>query len=372
MITDPPTHRIEVFPDLAPEVAIELPEAESVRMPSRSTMRVRVRAIDPDYSLSKVVVETRPEGAGLIRDKVLWQFGGSENQVAGDGEVRVSTRIVPAQDAPNAKIIEYRAVVYDNREPEPNSTATKWQRLIIDEQSPPPMDPEEQWPDRKQEQPQQDTPSRDVSDSQGSKQSLKGVEKKPNEVPEQQNSADENKRQQPRSEEMREDQAETKDREASGGAGSEEGQGRQSGVSDENNVGGRSGEPQINNGSSESNSGSSREMQQSDLKENRNDQAVPGGNEVGMESEGTSRGNASAEQSTDAASAKNASSSDSQGQQQNGSKSDRDAMEAKSLSADGVDDGEAIERILENKKRESGGEKSGGEKSGGEKSGGEK
>ncbi|MBT6919057.1 MAG: hypothetical protein HN985_04975, partial [Planctomycetaceae bacterium] len=103
VITDPPTHRIEVFPDLAPEVAIELPEAESVRMPSRSTMRVRVRAIDPDYSLSKVVVETRPEGAGLIRDKVLWQFGGSENQVAGDGEVRVSTRIVPAQDAPNAK-----------------------------------------------------------------------------------------------------------------------------------------------------------------------------------------------------------------------------------------------------------------------------
>ena len=392
VITDPPTHRIEVFPDLAPEVAIELPEAESVRMPSRSTMRVRVRAIDPDYSLSKVVVETRPEGAGLIRDKVLWQFGGSENQVAGDGEVRVSTRIVPAQDAPNAKIIEYRAVVYDNREPEPNSTATKWQRLIIDERSLPPKDPEEQWPDKKPEQPQQGTPSRDVSDSQGGKQSLEDMEKKPGEVPEQQDSVDENKSQPPREEEIREDPAKEKEQEASGGAGSEEGQGRQSGVSEEDNVGGRSGEPQTNDGSSESNSGSSREMQQSDAKEMMNHQAVPGGSDAGTESEGTPRGDASAEQSMDGASAKDASSSDSQDQQQNGSKSDRDVMQPKSLSADGVDDGEAIERILKNKQREvsnqengsegscdceqpgggqSGGGQSGGEQSGGGQSGGE-
>ena len=386
------THRIEVFPDLAPEVAIELPEAESVRMPSRSAMRVRVRAIDPDYSLSKVVVETRPEGASLIRDKVLWQLGGSGNQVTGDGEVRASTRIVPAQDAPGAKIIEYRAVVYDNREPEPNSTATKWQRLIIDEQSPPPMDPEERWPDKKLEQPQQGTPSRDTPDSQGGKQSLKGMEKKPSEVSKQQDSVDENKGQQPPSEEMREDRAEEKDQEASGGAGSEEGQGRQSGASDEDNVGGRSGESQTNDGSSESNSGSSREMQQSDSTENRNRQAGTDGNDAGMESEGTPQGDTSAEQSMDAASTKDASPNGSQDQQQNGSKSDRDAMQPKSLSADGVDDGEAIERILKNKQREvsnqengsegscdceqpgggqSGGKQSGGEQSGGEQKGGE-
>ncbi len=388
-----PMHSIEVFPDLAPEVAIELPEAESERMPSRSAMRVCVRAIDPDYSLSKVVVETRPEGAGLIRDKVLWQFGGSENQVAGDGEVRVSTRVVPAQDAPGAKIIEYRAVVYDNREPEPNSTATKWQRLIIDEQSPPPIDPEEQWPDKKPEQPLQGKPSRDVPDSQGGEQSSKGMEKNPAEVSEQQDSVDGSKDQQPPSEGMREDSAEEKDQEASGGAGSEEGQGRQSGASDEDNVGGRSGEPQTNDESSESNPGSSREMQQSDSKENRNRQDGPDGNGAGMESEGTPQGDASAEQSMDAVSAKDASSSDSQDQQQNGTKTDRDAMQQpKSLSADGVDDGEVIERILKNKQREvsnqengsegscdceqpgggkSGGGKSGGGKSGGEQSGGE-
>jgi hypothetical protein len=366
------THRIEVFPDLAPEVAIELPESESERMPSRSAMRVRVRAIDPDYSLSKVVVETRPEGVGLIRDKVLWQFGGSENQVNGDGEVRVSTRIVPAQDAPSAKIIEYRAVVYDNREPEPNSTATKWRRLIIDEQSPPPMDPEEGWPDKKPEQPQQTTPSRDVSGSQSDKQSLKDTERKPDKIPEQQDLEEKNKDQQPRSEEMSQNQAEEKDQDASGAAGSEEGRGRQSGASAEDNTGGRSGEAQANDGRSESSSGSSREMQQSDSRENSNDQDVPGGNDAGMESESASRSNSREQQNEDSMSAEDASSRDSQDQQQNDSKSDRDAMETKSLSSDGVDDGEAMERILKNKQRESGGEKSGGEKSGGEKSGGEK
>ena len=72
------THRIEVLPDLAPEVAIELPEADSERMPSRAAMRIRVRAIDPDYALSKVAVETRPEGSGLIQDKVLWQPDATE------------------------------------------------------------------------------------------------------------------------------------------------------------------------------------------------------------------------------------------------------------------------------------------------------
>ena len=51
------THHIEVLPDLAPEVAIELPEADSERMPARAAMRIRVRAIDPDYALSKVAVE---------------------------------------------------------------------------------------------------------------------------------------------------------------------------------------------------------------------------------------------------------------------------------------------------------------------------
>ena len=366
------THRIEVFPDLAPEVAIELPESESERMPSRSAMRVRVRSIDPDYSLSKVVVETRPEGAGLIRDKVLWQFGGSDNQVNGDGEVRVSTRIVPTQDAPGAKIIEYRAVVYDNREPEPNSTATKWRRLIIDEQSPPPKDPEERWPDKKPEQPQQTTPSRDVSDSQSDKQSLKDTEREPDEIPEQQDLEEKNKDQQPRSEEMSRNQAEEKDQDASGAAGSEEGQGRQSGSSAEDNTGGRSGETQANDGRSESSSGSSRETQQSGSRENSNDQAVPGGNDAGMESDSASRSNSREQQNEDSISGEDASSRDSQDQQQNDSKGDRDAMETKSLSSDGVDDGEAMERILKNKQCKSSGEKSGGEKSGGEKSGGEK
>ena len=246
------THRIEVLPDLAPEVAIELPEVDSERMPSRAAMRIRVRAIDPDYALSKVAVETRPEGSGLIRDKVLWQPGAIGNQTNGDGEVRVSTRIVPAQDAPGAKVIEYRAVVYDNRKPEPNSTATTWRRLIIDEQSPPPKDPEELWPDRKPEQPSQKDSSRDVPSSSNGKASPEEKPAQPKDTSEKQNPENESQSRQQAGETMSEDKAEEKDQSASGSAGAQEGQGRQSGMSAEENDGGANGEPQTTSNGGES------------------------------------------------------------------------------------------------------------------------
>ena len=212
------THHIEVLPDLAPEVAIELPEADSERMPARAAMRIRVRAIDPDYALSKVAVETRSEGSGLIRDKVLWQPGSTENQTNGDGEVRVSTRIVPAQDAPGAKVIEYRAVVYDNRKPEPNSTATAWRRLIIDEQSPPPKNTEELWPDRKPEPTSQKDSSRDVPDSSNGETSPEEKQAQSKDTPGKQNSDSESQPQQQTSETMSEGNAEEKDQNASGSA----------------------------------------------------------------------------------------------------------------------------------------------------------
>ena len=129
----------------------------------------------------------------------------------------------------------------------------------------------------------------------------------------------------------------------------------------DSNTGGRSGEPQTNDGSSESNSGRSRDMQQSDSRGNRDDEAVPGGNDAGLASEDDSRGDASAEQSNDSPSTKDASPSAAQDQQHNNAKNDRDGTETKSLSSDGVDDGEAIERILKNKQREDGDRENGSE-----------
>ena len=230
------THRIEVFPDLAPEVAIELPVADSERMPSRAAMRIRVRAVDPDYALSKVVVETRPEGSGVTRDRVLWQPGAVGSQMDGGGEVRVSTRIVPVEEAPGAQVIEYRAVVYDNRKPEPNSTATTWRRLIVDEQSPSPKEPDELWPAKKPGPTAERGPSEVVNGSNG-KNFSEEKPVQPKDVTGKQNSDSESHPQQQTSETMSEDNAEEKDQSASGSAGDQEGQGRQSGMSTEGNGG---------------------------------------------------------------------------------------------------------------------------------------
>ena len=120
-------------------------------------------------------------------------------------------------------------------------------------------------------------------------------------------------------------------------------------------------------------------MQRSDSKGNRDDQTVPDGNDAGLESEDASRGDASAEQNNDSPSAKDGSSSTSQDRRINRTtrKNDRDGTETKSLSSDGVDDGEVIERILKNKKREGGDRENGSEGScdceqpGGGQSGGE-
>lgn len=153
VIAEPLTHRIEVLPDLAPEVAIDHPEDEKLRVPPQAPVRIRVRAVDPDYALTLVRVETRPLGGGAVRERLLWQADPEQPDARGSSGLRVSTRVVPAEDAAGAAVLEYRAVVLDNRQPEANTAATPWRQLIIDEQAPPPADPEPQWPQRKPEDP---------------------------------------------------------------------------------------------------------------------------------------------------------------------------------------------------------------------------
>ena len=314
-------------------------------MPSRAAMRIRVRAVDPDYALSKVVVETRPEGSGVIRDKVLWQPGATENQTNGDGEVRVSTRIVPVEEAPGAQVIEYRAVVYDNRKPEPNSTATTWRRLIVDEQSPSPKEPEELWPDKKPGPTSEKDSSREVVNGSNGKNFSEEKPAQPKDTPGKQNSDSESHPQQQTSETMSEDNAEEKDQNASGSAGGQEGQGRQSGMSAEGN-GGVNGEAQTATNEGESSANGSDKNQGTQSTQDGSGQSKSGSQQRDMGDESLSQKDEGGQ---------------AQGQPRSDAKGNRDAMEADPLSADGMDDGEAIERILENKRRKSDG---GGSQSG--------
>jgi hypothetical protein len=61
-------HRIEVSADLAPEVAIEEPRAKALKVPPGAPVAIRVRAVDPDFGIARVALETRLKGGEIQPD----------------------------------------------------------------------------------------------------------------------------------------------------------------------------------------------------------------------------------------------------------------------------------------------------------------
>src|SRR5207302_1278735 len=53
----PILHKIEVIPDLAPEVQILQPERMRVEVPEDGEETIEVRAVDPDFGLTKLRIE---------------------------------------------------------------------------------------------------------------------------------------------------------------------------------------------------------------------------------------------------------------------------------------------------------------------------
>ena len=133
-VTEKLEHRIEVIPDLAPEVTIEEPAEKVVRVPPGSPVPIRVQAIDPDFGLASVRLETRLQG-GVVRQGAELLEGRSKN-------LRAATHLLPERlGAGPGSVLEYRAVAIDNR-PEPaNQAATEWRALRVDAAAPPREEP---------------------------------------------------------------------------------------------------------------------------------------------------------------------------------------------------------------------------------------
>jgi hypothetical protein len=119
-------HRIEVVPDLAPEVSIEDPREQVLLVPPDAPVAVGVRALDPDFGLARVGVEMRLAGGGAQTETVLFQ--GDRSGVFAGG-----TEIVPARlGAGPGSVIEYRAIAVDSK-PEPANVAhSPWQVLRVE------------------------------------------------------------------------------------------------------------------------------------------------------------------------------------------------------------------------------------------------
>ena len=136
-------HRIEVLPDLVPEISIEEPRESPLRVPPQAPLTVRVRALDADFGLARVAIETRLQGGGQSGELVL---PGSDARGVFTGGVQ----IIPERlGAGPGGVIEYRGVADDTRPKEPNVARTPWQVLQIDAAAPPrqpekPLPPEQQ------------------------------------------------------------------------------------------------------------------------------------------------------------------------------------------------------------------------------------
>jgi hypothetical protein len=126
METEKLEHRIEVLADLAPEISIEEPQESPARVPPGAPVTLRVRALDPDFGLARVGIETRVQGGAAQPEIVL---PGSERRTAFNGVLQV----VPERLGAGAgSALEYRGVAVDTRPNQPNVTHTPWKLLQID------------------------------------------------------------------------------------------------------------------------------------------------------------------------------------------------------------------------------------------------
>lgn len=110
---DPIEHSIEVIPDLQPIVQILTPDKRTIEIPENGWQRIEVRAVDPDFQLTKVQVAARTRGRALFK-KSLYQ---AKLANAGhQGQFVDAINFVPKDyGLRDGDVVEYLAVAEDNR-----------------------------------------------------------------------------------------------------------------------------------------------------------------------------------------------------------------------------------------------------------------
>ncbi|MFM8434567.1 MAG: hypothetical protein ACKOBP_04375 [Planctomycetia bacterium] len=345
VITDPLEHRIEVIADVAPEVAIDEPRESPLRVPPAAPVTVRVQAHDPDFALARVGIETRLQGGAAGPEIAVL-----EKEHA--GVFRGAAQLVPERlGAGPGAVLEYRAVAIDNRPKQPNVSHSPWQALKIDP-SAPPRQPE---PPPSGRQPADGDPSQGQGDEEGKGgeqgqagdgRDTRDTKDGPRGAKQQDQAGAKQQRDQPQP--GNEKQQGKQDGEAQGAqggdrqqqpdkgkqAGSQQGEGQNQGQGAERGQGlGAQGERQ---GGAEQQAG--KQQQGGKQQDGRNDRGQQEGQQDGRPQAGQQRGN--------------------DGKQASG-------VRDNAVAADGTNDGEAMERILDHRREQ--GEKQGG--NGGEKQG---
>jgi len=373
VITDAMEHRIEVLADVAPEVAIEEPRESPLRVPPAAPVTVRVQARDPDFALARVTIETRLQGGAAGPEVVVLEQEQS-------GMFRGTAQLVPERlGAGPGATLEYRAVATDNRPKRPNVAHSPWQALRIDPAAPP-RQPEQPPAGRKQS---DDGRSQGEAgaDGQPGASGQSGEKKQPGDGGNDPRSGGDD----PRSKDMPQNQggddqrAAPQPKQSSDGKqpGKEDGQqqgaqnGDQQQPQDGKQPGDQQGQGKNQGQGAEQGQGLGAEGQRQGGQEQESGKPQSGGKQSGGKQPGSER-----DAGGKAGGAKPGASGGQQadgnaGQQGGGKQGQRGDARGKAVAADGTNDGEAMERILEHR-REQGGKDGGenGESAGQEADGG--
>ena len=132
---DPIHHAIEVVPDRRPIVEILTPDRRTLEVPENGSQKIEVRALDPDFKLTRVQLAARTRGRNLFRHNLLESTRATEWH---DGQFVGTFRFVPREfGLKEGDVVEYLAVAEDNRHGlsqaklDPNRTISAKQFLRI-------------------------------------------------------------------------------------------------------------------------------------------------------------------------------------------------------------------------------------------------
>lgn len=128
----PILHRIEVIPDLTPEVEILTPAKEVTELPADGVQEIEIRALDPDFRLRRLTLRAVSGGDVLVDEDLFDDQNGAEGQT-----VRTLKFRPEDYDLQVGARVTFRATAEDNRtaigsnSPEPNTARTRDYQLVI-------------------------------------------------------------------------------------------------------------------------------------------------------------------------------------------------------------------------------------------------
>jgi hypothetical protein len=355
-VIEPMEHRIEVIPDLAPEVSIEEPRESPARVPPGAPVAIRVRALDPDFGLARVGIETRLRGGSIQPGITLL----AEEKA---GVFKGSVRIVPERLGAGAgSVLEYRAVAIDTRPQTPNIAHTGWQSLEIDA-SAPPRPPEEPAPRSAGDQGERS------GDGEGKEQGQQGQQAQQEEQPSPEQKNQEQKNQEQEQQQQQKQNGQQSKQQQGGKSGAAEG-GQQGGKQetpgqnqrgDKQGAGGNQGQG-ADKGQGVGAQGQRQGGQQSGSQQSQDGGADKAGDmKVGGEQQG----------GKEQAGKEQAGKSDA-GKEQGGAQAGGKPKPKPAVASDGTNDGEAMERILDDRRQKIGEKKPNSDKQAAEQQGDKK